>query len=58
MKWLETLSRIIDGALDAYNRKVKKDASDNPAEFISDRVQQSDKSFNDLAEKPKRDRAD
>lgn len=58
MKALNVFARLIEVILNAINRKNKKDASDGPAEFISDRVQQSDKSFKDLAAKSKRDRAE
>ncbi len=58
MNAINVFSRLIEAIINAINRKNKKNASDSPAEFISDRVQRSDKSFDDLAAKPKRDRAE
>lgn len=58
MKWLEVFARLIEGAINAYNAKRKKDATNNPANTIAnndDRVQQSEVKFSDLANKSKRD---
>ena len=51
------VARLIKGVLNAVNRKSKKDAADNPADTIANGgvVQQSNKTFADLADKPKRD---
>jgi len=54
---LAVLTRILKGVLDAINRKNKKDAANDPANAVANggSVQQSDKSFSDLAEQSKRD---
>ena len=57
MKWLNALSRLIDGALNAYNRKKKSDAANDSANTIANggSVRESEQSFTDLAGKSKRD---
>lgn len=58
MRWLNTLSRALDGVMDAINRKKKKDAANDAANAIANgggRVRKSEESFSDLAEKSKRD---
>ena len=55
MSWLATVDRILNGVMDAYNRKKKRDASNDAANAISDRVRKSDKSFNDVAGESERD---
>ena len=55
---LAVLTRILKGILNAINRKNKKDAANDPASTIANGdsgVQQSNKSFSDLADKSKRD---
>lgn len=53
---LAVLTRILKGILNAINRKNKKDAANNPANAIANggSVQQSDKSYDELADEPKR----
>jgi hypothetical protein len=60
VKWLNTLSRIIDGALNAYNRKKKRDAANDAANTIANggSVRESEQSFSDLASKSKRDQSE
>ncbi|MGB5802776.1 MAG: hypothetical protein WBH21_01990 [Vibrio anguillarum] len=55
--WAELLARLLNGLLDAINRKRAKDAQDNVSDNLSNGgdVVQSDKSFSDLASKTKRD---
>ena len=55
--WAELLARLLNGLLNAINRKRAKDAQDNVADNLSDGgdVVQSDKKFTDLASKAKRD---
>ncbi|MFL7022231.1 hypothetical protein [Vibrio cyclitrophicus] len=54
---IAVLIRILKGVLNAINRKNKKDAANDPANTVANggRVQQSSKSFSDLADKPERD---
>ena len=60
MKWLDTLTRVLDGVMDAVNRKRKKDAANDAAGTIAngERVLKSKKSFSDLADESKRDPAE
>lgn len=53
---LTVVTRILKGVLNAINRKNKKDAANDPANAVANggSVQQSDKSFSELADKPKR----
>ena len=55
--WAELLARLLNGLLNAINKKRAKDAQDNVADNLSDggNVVQSDKNFSDLANKTKRD---
>lgn len=57
MKWLDALTRLLNGVLDAINRKNKKDAANDAANTIANgsRVRKSEQSFDDLADKSKRD---
>lgn len=56
---MNVIIRILEAILYAINRSRKKDYADSPADAIAngERVQQSESSFADLADKPKRDRA-
>lgn len=55
--WAELLARLLNGLLNAINRKRAKDAQDNVSDNLSNggNVVQSGKSFSDLASKTKRD---
>ena len=58
--WITTLSRLIDGALDAINKYKASKAIDNPAGTIAGDggVLKSNKSFEDIvSNKPESDRA-
>lgn len=54
---IKAVARVLNGILDAINRKAKRD---NPADSLSGngRVQQSESTFDDLASKPERDRTE
>lgn len=54
---IAVIARILKGIMNAINRKNKKDAANDPANAVANggSVQQSDKSFSELADKPKRD---
>ena len=54
---IAVIVRVLKGVLNAINRKNKKDAANDPANAVANggSVQQSDKSFSELADKPKRD---
>jgi hypothetical protein len=56
MKWAEALGRVANAVMDAINRKRKQDAANDAANTIANGggVQQSNKSFADLADEPKR----
>ena len=61
MNWLSTLSRVLNGVMNAINSKNKKDAANNSADFIAnndDGVRESKSSFDQLANKSKRDKAE
>ena len=53
-------TRLLEALLNAINRANKKKAADSPASTIANggRVQQSDKTFSDLAEQSERDRTE
>ena len=54
---IAVIVRVLKGVLNAINRKNKKDAANDPANTVANggRVQQSNQSFSDLADKPERD---
>ena len=50
---IAVIVRVLKGVLNAINRENKKDAANDPANTVANggRVQQSSKSFSDLADK-------
>lgn len=60
MKWLDVIARVLEGLINAINKKKQIDAVNNPADTISSggRVQQSDKSFSDISGKSERDKVE
>jgi hypothetical protein len=60
LKWLELLRRLLEGAINAFNRQKKRDYTDNVSDAIANggRVRKSDKSFSELADQSERNNAD
>lgn len=60
IKFLEFIARLGNAILNAINKHKAKSAADNPADTIANGggVQQSEKSFSDLAKQSKRDSAE
>ena len=56
-EWVKVLARVIKGILNALNQKKQQDYVDKPADALANggRVQQSDKSFAELASESERD---
>jgi hypothetical protein len=57
---INLIARVINAILNKRNQQAKADATDNPADTIANggRVQQSSKSFEELASEFERDRAE
>ena len=55
--WVELLTRLLNGLLNAINRKRAKDAQNNISDSLSNggNVMQSDKTFAELSRKVDRD---
>lgn len=60
MKLAALIVRVINAILDAINRKKKADAANNAADAIANggRVRESDKSYSDMADKPRSNKAE
>jgi len=58
--WFKTLIRLLEGVMNAINRKSKKDAADDPADTIANggRVRESEQSFSDMASKSGSDKTE
>ena len=59
-EWATVLARVTKGVLNALNRQKQRDYVDKPADTLANggRVQQSAKSFAELASESERDSAE